>query len=735
MSKQFGSKSSDSLKGGQHKDTLFGEFGNDLLHGGGGDDHIYGDVGNDTLKGGSGSDKLFGGNGNDKLYGGKGKDNIDGGDGNDRLYGDKGKDKLFGYSGNDYLDGGKGRDQDRLYGGDGNDTLNGGQGPDKLDGGAGNDTYIFTSGFGRDALKETSGTDTMDFSAVSNGLTVNFNTHSLTSADGYVTFQGIEVIQGGSGNDLFILDDGANLITVYGNGGDDTVNLSNVLGANLGNITLNNIEHVIGASIGTSGNDTFSYGDNFTSTLVSDPGGTDTLDFQAMTVGNPVTVTYTSNTGGTAANGTGGTISFYGIENVNGGAGDDQFIFGADFGTHTINGFGGTDSIDLSAATSGNDIDADFSAGTISNGADTITMSNVENVQTGSGNDTFTLDDISTAHTLDGGGGNDTLDLSALSALESVQVDFQTGGSGDIVALHLESVTTGAGDDVFALADQFEDNTIDGGAGSNTLDFSSMTSADHVVVNFALETATSSFGGTVDFSNVQEAIGGDGNDVFFSNGASLTLDGGDGDDSLDLSSVASGTNTIVNFSGSAVSGTVQTVSNIESVYGSVNNDRFVFGDGFGAYTVTGGSSGSDSLDFSLVSSSVTVDFSTEQATSGASGVIDFSNMDTVIGGSGNDVYQGFGTGGFDPYVIQDTGGSSDYMDLGGFTQAQVTSWQSTDRFGSDGLADSLSIHFATGDTLILEHYFDNNTSTAGTGAIETFHFSDGDLHFNDITYS
>jgi Ca2+-binding RTX toxin-like protein len=76
----------------------------------------------------------------DIIRGLAGNDNILGAAGNDRLFGDAGRDLIFGDVGNDLLFGGDGNDL--LYGAAGNDQLNGGVGADRMSGGAGDDLYV-----------------------------------------------------------------------------------------------------------------------------------------------------------------------------------------------------------------------------------------------------------------------------------------------------------------------------------------------------------------------------------------------------------------------------------------------------------------------------------------------------------------------------------------------------------------------------------------------------------------
>jgi len=171
---------------------IYGLGGNDLivntisdrrywLYGGDGNDwvvsdaasspegYIIGESGTDHLAGSTGVDHLDGGDDNDLLEGGVG--NLDGvklGDyvtGDDILYGGNGVDGLYGYDGNDWLVGGADDDGPNadhpdgkvsisyytngsgvtfsagLYGGEGNDSLFGGAGADKMVGGTGDDVY------------------------------------------------------------------------------------------------------------------------------------------------------------------------------------------------------------------------------------------------------------------------------------------------------------------------------------------------------------------------------------------------------------------------------------------------------------------------------------------------------------------------------------------------------------------------------------------------------------------
>jgi Ca2+-binding RTX toxin-like protein len=134
------------LSGGS-TDDFFG-VGNELdnsISGTDGSNLLLGGAGNDAIYGFGGIDSLFGEAGSDSLFGGSGIDYLVGGIGGDLLDGGEDPDALYGEDGDDLLGGGGGFFTDILVGGAGNDTLDGASGLgdyDLMNGGDGNDTYI-----------------------------------------------------------------------------------------------------------------------------------------------------------------------------------------------------------------------------------------------------------------------------------------------------------------------------------------------------------------------------------------------------------------------------------------------------------------------------------------------------------------------------------------------------------------------------------------------------------------
>jgi Ca2+-binding RTX toxin-like protein len=146
-----GTAGNDVINGTVEADRIEGGDGNDRINGGAGDDEIYGGAGVDILTGDAGNDRIFAGEGNDGVYGGGGNDYVDGGVGDDILIGDGGNDTLLGAEGND-----------RLYGGIGDDVLIGGAGNDQLYGEAGNDTFVWNTGDGSDTFNGGAGDDRLE---------------------------------------------------------------------------------------------------------------------------------------------------------------------------------------------------------------------------------------------------------------------------------------------------------------------------------------------------------------------------------------------------------------------------------------------------------------------------------------------------------------------------------------------------------------------------------------------
>lgn len=280
----IGLPGNDLLEGTLLSDTIIGLGGDDVLSGAQGNDTLDGGAGDDTLDGGAGGDSMVGGAGNDVYRMDSASDTIveAAGEGSDSVftrvslalpnnveaafYIGASAGSIVGNNLDNLIVGSE--FDDTLLGGAGDDALDGGAGNDSLDGNAGNDTLV--GGSGDDALYGSSGND------------------SLSGGAGRDTLHGgvgIDHMTGGIGNDVYYVDNPADLVAETANGGADAVFTS---------VTLTMADHVEDAHyIGSAEGGIFGnalanviIGNEFANTLaggsgddrIDGGGGADTLD-------------------------------------------------------------------------------------------------------------------------------------------------------------------------------------------------------------------------------------------------------------------------------------------------------------------------------------------------------------------------------------------------------------------------------------------------------------------------
>ena len=467
-----------------------------------------------------------------------------------------------------------------VFGFAGIDTINGGAGNDLILGGAGNDTITQTgSTGGRDIVDGGSEIDTYQLNGVAGaetftiysraaalaaiaGLTLSANTEIVIARNGAVVAEldNIEEIRvntlqvtspggaggGVNGGDTIQVNGdftGTSLnfstITIDGNAGDDTIDISSlgsahriVFKSNGGNDTIigalrpqDVMELTPGSDLSAytltdngDGTKTFSNGTHaitftgdvspqFQNTPGNDDddeddddnpsGGTcNGHDFSETTSGAVRTGTPQPD----VLNGTAGDdniVAFAGDDVVTGGAGADAISAGE--GADFVNGGDGRDVIfagagddqvfggaqaDIIYGDAGADrIFGDQGNDLINAGAGDDTVfggagNDLIVAEVGDGNDVYFGDDS------DGGAGNDTLDMSAATA--DVTVNLGTGplakGSasstqtGNDTLWGIENVNTGSGNDTITASNAV--NVMDGGAGNDTYKFLTTAAAD-----------------------------------------------------------------------------------------------------------------------------------------------------------------------------------------------------------------------------------------------------------------
>ncbi len=433
-----------------------------------------------------------------KIDGNTGADNLVGSDNSDSIQGDAGQDTLIGGTGNDTIDGGTDADK-----------ITGGAGDDSIDGGSGDDTIYVADG-DADTVDGCSGTDRFEVTGDADLSGMSFTSIeeiNVASPANTVTVAASEV----NGQSMSLLGAGAAMIKAPGeqtdldlsglnrdsHGGDLSVNMSTFGDSLEMDTRMSNSVHIVGGA----GDDTLSYTDDgvlanadelnvvssienlvfgnaLTSVMLAGnltaANGQVNLDTTALTGGN----TFKFLAGGTTnkfnliAGDVGHEISGGNLaDTLTGGAGADTF--NASSGDDLLTGNGGADTLF-----------GDMGADTLMGGQDNDTLSG--------GADGDVIDGGSGADEMDGGDGTDTLTYA--SAQSGVMIDMQTG-SGIV------------GDASGDTASNFE--VVHGSAHGDTLAGNNSTIID--------------------------LYGMDGDDLLRYNGLAARLDGGAGDDTIELS--------------------------------------------------------------------------------------------------------------------------------------------------------------------------------------------------------
>lgn len=247
--------------------------------------------------------------------------------------------------------------------------------------------------------------------------------------------------------------------------------------------------------VGEDASDTFSFAPGGTTGSIQ--GGSNTqsvIDISQFSSEDDITLSGAGTNQGIAGSDTGGIIgTFNNITNLLGTtAGNNNLI-----GSSSSNNFSisGTDS------------------GSVTVGSKTMTFSNFQNIQGGSGANTFTLSGGSITGTLTGGSGNNTLVGTngttswSLTSLNSGTVAGIGGGFSGI-----QNLTGGTGNNTFILADGAGvSGTINGGGtnATNTIDVSAYSAPVAVVLSSTNSGLINNNSGVTfaNFSNINNSIG------------------------------------------------------------------------------------------------------------------------------------------------------------------------------------------------------------------------------------
>ena len=561
-----------------------------------------------------------------------------------------------------------------IYGKDGNDTLKGQGGSDVLHGGAGNDTlyggsgndyFVWQEGHGNDTIIDevynTTEADTLNLKGVSanevsltraanrNDLLINIMTTGevLTVKNQFENVlrdKGIEAIVFEDGTvwhqaDIFAntkFEGNSSVQTLRGYDGDD-----NFYGYE-GDDTL----------IGNGGDDTYNWkagdGNDVITDVDADRDDVDTLvldgivssDVELLRAISGAAATLDDLTIQISNNGTVSTITVTDQFKLKVGNGIEKIVF-ADGEVWTL--------VDI--------IERTQMIGTAAD--DTITGGDYrDNIYGEAGNDT-----------LNGGAGNDTL-------YGGADNDTLSGQGG------ADALFGGDGDDLLK-SDGYWD-ALDGGIGTDTADYSSQAGDLSInLQNGRVDVAGPAGSGSI--ANVENVIGGSGNDTIIGDAADNRLDGGNGDDRL--------------FGGDG-NDVLSSNKGTDFVDGGAGDDIIIVGGGVENFL---GGDGIDTIDYTNSRNGVTVDLATSTV-SGSWAVNDtisgFENVvgsatgnDTLTGTSGANILQGQGgndvlNGGLGDDVLN--GGLGDDTLEGGDGNDTISSGTGTD-YVDGGAGDDIII--------------------------------------------
>ena len=416
---------------------------------------------------------------------------------------------------------------------------------ENITGGAAADTFGFADGAtitGR--INGGPGADTLDYSAFTTGVTVNL---ALSTATGTAGVLGIEGMIGGAGADAFFA---ANTANSWALTGPDAGTLNGFAFAGVESLTGGAAADVFTLSVGAGASGALAGGSGIDTVV-----GPDAANAWAITAANAGTV-----------NGT----AFTGVENLTGGPNADTFALAAGKSvTGKIDGANGSDKLDYAAYVTAVTVNLQTKTATgtggfagiesLKGGAanDTLVGANVANAWTitgpnagdlsglafssvesltgGTAADTFTLAATALLGVgLNGSGGSDSVRGSDTPATWTVTAAGAGNVNGVTAFAGVENLAGGVDDDLFkfkpgaAIAE-----TLDGGPGRNTLDYSAYATAVTVDLSPGVRKATSVRSGAAGgVANIRDVSGGAGADRITGDDADNVLIGNAGNDTI-----------------------------------------------------------------------------------------------------------------------------------------------------------------------------------------------------------
>ncbi len=484
-----------------------------------------------------------------------------------------------------------------------------------------------------------------------------------------VSFTDFSNLTGGSSTDDFTLSGGSVTGTINGGSGinsltaNNTANNWNILSADGGSVdsvfTFTNIENLTGGT----GTDAFVLNSGSVSGIIDGGSGNDSIAPDNV----PNTWNVSANDAGTVT----GVGSFTSIENLNGRNDTDDFSVADGVGiSGTIDGGGGTDTIDLSAQTgavlvdlsstryanleqyTGNGANSSIVGdnvvnvwsinGLVEDGIDdgtvgTVSFINFAAITGGSDSDSFTLSSGTLSGALNGGAGNDTLIGDNTANTWTISGADSGAATGVGSFSNIENLIGNASTDDFIFgASGSLSGVVDGSTNTDSVNYSAVASAVTVVIGAAGFSNIETFVGnntnstligantinawsitgtndgtlnTTTFTDFNKLTGGTNDDTFSLSGGSVSgaVDGGLGNNVV-VGDIGANTWNITGANAGSVPG-MPGFTNIENLTGNTGSDDFVFAAGGSLSGVINGVSGADSVSYAAKPGSVSVDLS------------------------------------------------------------------------------------------------------------------------------
>ncbi|CAN1527024.1 RTX calcium-binding nonapeptide repeat [Burkholderiaceae bacterium] len=623
----------------------------------------------------------------------------------------------------------------RLTGNQANNTLDGGAGADTLAGADGDDTYVVDSlldvvtetvAAGTDLVKvaiATAGgsyslganlenatlTNTVAYTLVgnelNNSLVGNAAANTLNGGAGDDTLNGmagVDTMAGGVGNDTYVIDSTSDSVVEDASAGVDLVQVAVTTASQTYTLT-SNVENA---------------------TLIN------TVAFNLS--GNTLDNVLTGNAASNSLNGGAGNDVLdggLGIDTLIGGVGNDTFVIDSALDVITEALGGGTDQVNIAAASSGTyTLAANLENATVTTAVaynvtgntlnNTLVGNQASNVLSGGvGNDL--LDAAGGNDTLAGGVGNDTLiggdgidlaDYSSASAAITTSfagmVGTATGGDGTDSLVGIENVSGSGFNDTLSGSDGSNllignagadllmgnggDDTLIGGLGNDILiggEGTDWVSFDSASATSGVSLALASGGGTASgsegtdvLSGIENIIGSAFNDTIAGDENNNAFKGGAGNDSL---SGIAGNDTL---SGGDGNDTLKGGVGYDRILGGLGNDSI---DG-GAITDRINYTDSNVVDYSEAAGSVAVNLALGTSL-GAEGTDSLANINMVVGSRFNDTLTGSSELVFEKF---EGGLGDDVLDGGAVTD--TFNQLNNNRVSYESASGSVNVNLATG---------------------------------------